>query len=373
MIYFLVNNDYQLFDARRHVEALRRRGLEAALIEVPHALRESNRERGFTSVVTFESPWRSHGWPGAWPRYVAAAHEVQRGLQPQREDTLFMYTEYELINHFVALRFKRRNALVFLLEDGGIGTYLPFSLPGDEPLSVKELVVAALTRTLPGLGRTRFHKVNGVVFPWLEDECVDGVCLYRPLHIVRALPVHVLIGARANPVDRCRSRVVFLNERMYDNYQTADQYLDGLQRILTSLSRGFDEVIFKFHPREERAWTDRIRAMLGSQHPAIRIVDDRRAIETMVTEVRPEVIASYFSTPLLNLEGTGIEPMFLYQLLPELASQKLFKQLTALLNQWNYHFVSSWGEARSGYRCGMAPVTATEPLALADLVTTGPR
>lgn len=371
MIYFLVNNDYQLFDARRHAEALCERGLTPSLVEVPHSLQEADRGQGFKSVLTLATPLRSHRWLGAWLCYFASVKEVERALRPQRDDVLFIYTEYELLNHFIVLQFKRAGARVYLLEDGGVGTYLPFSLPGDEPLSCKERVIAAMTRCLPGLGKTQFHKVNGVVFPWLEDKRLDGLCLYRPLEIVRSLPVFVLRRIRSAPVEPRRGRVIFLNERMYDDYQTAEQYLERLQSILASLAQGFDEVFFKFHPREEAEWKDRIRALLASQPPSVRIVECERAIEALVEDYRPEVIASYFSTALLNLDGTGIEPMFLYQLLPELASQKVFVQLTALLTQWNYRFVTAWGDARSGYRSGMTQGTAIKQVTVPDLVTMG--
>ena len=370
MIFFLVNNDYQLFDARHHAKELGNHGMTPALIEVPHALGEVDRKEGFASLVSFPSPVRSHRWFGAWRRYFPLCRKVERALTPCKDDVLFLYTEFELLNHSIAMLFKRANARVYLLEDGGVGTYLPFSLQSDEPLSPKQRLIAAMTRCLPRLGRTKFHKVNGVVFPWLEDKHIDGVCLYRPLRIVRSIPVHVVRGASAVAIEPKAGRAIFLNERMYDDYQTDDQYLEGLDRILASLTSGFEEVLFKFHPREEAAWIHRIRTLIASRQFPVRIIEDKRAIEAIVAAYRPEVIASYFSTALLNLEGTGIEPMFLYQLLPGLASQRLFMQLTTLLHGWRYRFVTSWDEVRSGYRCEMRKGGGAEPLALFDLVRT---
>lgn len=301
-------------------------------------------------------------------RYFECAKEVARSIRPCASDTLFLYTEYELVNHFIAMRFKEAGARVYLLEDGGVGTYLPFSLVGGELLSLKEHIIAAMTRVLPGLSKTRFHKVNGMVFPWMDDAYLDGVCLYRPLKIVRSIPVHVLSGASNKPVSPHNGRVIFLNERMYDDYQTEQQYIEGLDRILASLEHGFDEVYFKFHPREETEWTSRIRKILALKHPSVQIISDTRAVEALIPEYRPEVMASYFSTALLNLSGTGIEPMFLYQLLPELASQKVFTQLSALLNQWNYHFVKTWNDARSGYQSNLSSTVDGIQLTISDLV-----
>lgn len=368
MIYLLVNNDYHLFDARSHARNLTAHGQPSILVEVPHALSETNRSSCFSGQISLPSPLRGRSWLSAWPRYFMAAHEVAHLIEPHADDVLFMYTEFELLNQMVALRFKRAGARVYLIEDGGVGTYIPLSLPGGETLSVKEWVVALMSRCLPGLSRTRFHKLNGVVFPWLPDSELDGVCLYRPLRIVRQLPVHVLHRARAVKVNRKSGRVVFLNECMYDNYQNEAQYLAGLLQLLSLLIQGFDEVLFKFHPRETLAWRERIRIFLGERMPTVKFVDNDRAMESLVEEFRPEVIASYFSTVLLNLEGSSIEPMFLYHLLPELSSQKVFSQLTSLLTQWQYRFVGPDIPARSGYSSGLGPMLECSSMTLAVLV-----
>lgn len=350
MIYFLVNNDYQLYDARRHLLALRNSDLSSGLIEVPHTLNSPNRGEGFDSICRFVSPLTKHGWLGAWARYFASARDVHSALHPAADDVLLLYTEYELLNHFIALRFKRANARVYLLEDGGVATYIPFSLPMREQLSVKERVIATMTRCLPHLGETQFHKVNGMVFPWLPDRFIDGICVYRPLEVVREIPIQMMCRPGTLRIRPICGRVIFLNERMYDLYQTPDQYMDGLDRILSALSKGFVEVHFKFHPREEDNWRQRIRRLLNDRHPKVRIIEDTQAIEELVAEMRPEVLASYFSAALLNVGSPDIEPMFLYQLLPELNCQKVFMQLSALLKKWNYQFVGSFEAACSGYR-----------------------
>lgn len=368
MIYLLVNNDYHLFDARSHARHLMDHGRSSILVEVPHALSETNRASCFSSHISLPSPLRGRSWLSAWPRYFLAAHEVVRLIEPHADDVLFMYTEFELLNQMIALRFKRAGARVYLIEDGGVGTYIPLSLPGGETLSIKEWVVAVMSRCLPGLSRTRFHKLNGVVFPWLPDSELDGVCLYRPLRIVRQLPVHVLHRARVEKVNRKSGRVVFLNECMYDNYQDEAQYLAGLLQLLGLLIQGFDEVLFKFHPRETLAWRERIGIFLGERMPMVKFVHNDRAMESLVEEFRPEVIASYFSTVLLNLEGSSIEPMFLYHLLPELSSQKVFSQLTSLLTQWQYRFVGPDIPARSGYSSGLGQMRGCSSMTLADLV-----
>jgi hypothetical protein len=333
MIYFLVNNDYQLLDARRHLQQLREREIAATLIEVPHTLNTVDRTAGFEAVMTFASPLTSHGWLAAWPRYFASARDVVRRLRPDGRDTLLFYTEFELVNHFIALRFKARGAKTVLLEDGGFGTYLPFSIDAAEPLGAKERLIAAMTRRLP-------------------DKTIDAVAMYRDVRIVRSIPTLLMHDAERPRIDPIPGKVIFLNERMYDVYQTPEQYVNSLHRILAALIAGFDQVSFKFHPREQDDWTRRIRAILAVTYPSVRIIEERQSIEHLMAEERPEVLASYFSTTLLNLGTCGVEPLYLYHLFEELAQQKIFRQTTTLLAQWHYRFVQSLTDVRAGYQSG---------------------
>lgn len=353
MIYFLVNNDYQLVDARNHLARLRVCGQAVKLIEVPHTLNTQDRGEGFDEVFTIRSPLTSHGWLAAWPRYFAVAREVERRLNPAPGDTLFFYTEYELVNHFVTLLFKRKGARTVLLEDGGFGTYLPFSISETEPLSIKEKVIAWMTRRMPGLSRTRFHKVNDEVFPWLPDHAIDALATYRSVAIVRAIPVVVMAQPERARIEPIIGKVIFMNAPMYEFYQTDDQYLSGLDRILQALTAGFTQVSFKFHPREQEVWTSRIRKLLNDRHPTVRVIEERQGIEHLLAQERPEVLASYFSTTLLNLGNSGVQPLYLYHLIGELAAQKFFRRASDLLTQWKYRFVKSFPDARTGYRSGL--------------------
>jgi len=352
MIYFLVNNDYQLFDVRRHLADLAAHGQQPALIEVPHNLRSQDRGAGFARTDTFETPLKGRGPAAAWAKYWSCSKQIRRRIQPSREDVLFLYTEYELLNHLLAREFKCGGARVYLIEDGGMATYLPLSLSSTESFTTREAVKGAMTRLIPGLAATRFHKANGIVFPWLEDSQLDGICLYRAVDIARKIPTFLIEEPPQAPLTREPGRVLFLNERIYDYYQTRPQFLRGLELILESLTRGFSEVLFKFHPSESAAWIGDIGALLQQRYPSIRVIEDKAAVETIIERYAPEVVASYCCTALLSLWGRGIQPLYLYHLFEEMASQKLFRQMTTLLSRWNYAFVDSFAAVRSGYRCG---------------------
>lgn len=356
MIYFLVNNDYHLLDAERHALELVAQGKVVTLIRVPHALERPTDESLFQAeaVRTFDSPVKGRNWMHAWPRYWATALHIQRTVHPTRDDVLVLYTEFELVNHLLINRFKAIGARVLHLEDGGVGTYLPFSRHASEPLTRKERLIALMTRALPGLNDTRFHKMNGIVFPWRPDNCFDCLCVYRQVEISRAIPVRLIEGNLLQPPKRLHAgRVLFLNERVYDYYQDAPHYFAGLELILDSLSIGYDEVFFKFHPRETGDWRARILTLLERKYPQIRVIAEQAPVEDLLNTYGPEALASYFATTLLNLEGTDIQPLYLYHLLEDMAQQPMLGQLTHLLTQWRYRFVENWSNVRSGYRADM--------------------
>lgn len=350
MIYFLVNNDYQLLDANRHAAALRAGGMAATLIAVPHALQCAPPPGLYDTVVRLDSPVKGRRWPAAWLRYRRIAPELAV-LRPQAGDVLALYTEYELLNHLVIKRFRAAGAKVVLIEDGGVGTYLPFSDLAGQALTARERLYALSVKCLPGLADTRFRKLNGVLFPWRPDEDIDLLCVYRrftPARAIRSVTIEGEPAAFSAPL--VAGRVVFLNECIYDHYQDAAGYLRDLDRILTALRAGYPDVLFKYHPRETPAWRKRIADEVLRRHPAVTVIEENVPFELLLETYAPEALASYFSTPLLNLAGTGIEPLFLYHLLEDLREQPVFAQLTALLGQWQYRFVPDWSGARQGYR-----------------------
>lgn len=369
MIHFLVNNDYQMLDANRHATVLRDDGFVVSLILVPHSLQCEVSVGLYDAVVAFNSPVKGRRWPAAWMRYFSAWARLA-WLRPASGDVLVLYTEYELLNHFILNRFRAAGGQVILIEDGGIGTYIPFSVVPSQALSFREWLIALSVKCLPGLADTKFKKINGVVFPWRPDAQIDLLCVYRYFESARRIRTVIIrdnsLVFVPTPVT---GRVVFLNERIYDHYQDDETYLRGLNVICKGLTAGYSEVHFKFHPRETQAWRDRIRDQVLSRYPSIQIIENNLPFELLLEAYAPEALASYFSTPLLNLSSTGIEPLFLYHLLDDLKDQPVFGQLTALLHGWNYRFTQGWDEVRSGYishicftRMGAYPLTLSEIL-----------
>jgi len=134
---------------------------------------------------------------------------------------------------------------------------------------------------------------------------------------------------------------VFLNEPIYQHYQPMERYLTDLVHIVAMLTARFEKVHFKFHPRETAAARERIHAALAN-FESLEYWRSDLPVEFALEEFPERFACSYISTALLNLCQFGIEPIFVYQLLPDLRDEPMFLRATETLRQLGYRFPESW-------------------------------
>jgi len=350
MLYVLVNNNYQLRALMRHFAGRTEMLAHATLIAVPHTLKiEAEREK-FDRVVVLTSPQGTLGLPWLLGSYFLAGRKAAKQFAPDNNDVLIFFTEVEWLNQIVVQIFKFSGAKTVLLEDGGFGTYVPMGQPESDPLTLRERCIQASFRLLPALRYSKLFKVNRVLFPRLPDSSIDAIALYRDAPIYRNIVVHRVAKPTKTPCTICQGSVIFLNEPLYDYYQSREDYLNGLKKLFDGLTSGFDKVYFKFHPRESFAWRADISALISEHHPNIEIIKNNLSIEEIINTYLPEVLASYFSAALIGIEYEGIEPMYLYHLVDDLANHPTFTSVTQILRSWGYNFVDSVDQIRAGYR-----------------------
>lgn len=347
--YFLINNNYQYFEAVRLASEIRATGRLTGLIAVPHTFSVDIDRKIFNPVISIPTPIRL-SWPNAWVRYFKARKLLRTVIPASAGDMLLLFTEFELLNHLVALVFKERRGSTLLIEDGGVGSYIPLSLRNPERYSLKDWIRQITIRAIPGLGGTQFTKFDGQLFPMLEDKHLISLLLYRRMRINRNIPVNVITRPSMKRVEKETGRVVFLNQPLYSEHiQSPIDYADGLKKILSALCSGYSEVFFKFHPREHLNERSRIAKNILDLFPTVKIIEGDEPFEKLISHLRPEAVASYNSTPLLNLTGTGVQPLFLYHLLPDLRKSPSFIAMHTLLIGWGYKFVADWNEIATGY------------------------
>jgi hypothetical protein len=350
MNYFLVNNDYQYYDALLHLPALRG---GAALIRVPHNLKRVDKDACFSAVLTIMSPFAVRGGVLRLRRIFRAQREVERTLPVTSGDTLLLYTEFEVLNQAVVRHFKRRGARVVLIEDGGIATFLTFNIQGArERKSLVQAAAQLWLQSLAGAPYLTLVKYNGIIFPQIQDRYIDVAVYYLPMPISRSIRRIVVRKPVQHVEGLARGTAIFLNERVYDYYCTMEKYLEFLERILTRMEQGFTRVLFKFHPSETPERRSMISAVLA-RHPAVARVDNDAAVETLVQQYMPGHAVSFLSSALLNLWYYGVQPVFLYRLMPEMEIQRIFRDLEGLLNGAGCRTPGDFSEVEAGFTCGM--------------------
>ena len=365
MIYFLINNNYHYFDIELHLPGIDK--CDVSLIEIPYTL-DDREHSSFRSVFQYPRASKS-GLISQVLNFIQQRKRVDQEIHPSKDDVLFIYTEYDLLNQYIVALFKNAGAKVYLIEDGGLATYAPFRMIDSEPLSVREAIKQWIYRRLPNLRTLRLHKLNGHIFPWMADTYIDGVCIYRPVSIRRNIPTILLKRSIQQKVEPIQGTVVFLNEQMYHSYQKADDYLAGVRRIMESLCHSFDNVFFKFHPRETEEWRRRIMHDVLSHFHSLHVIEENAGVEAVIDRYRPTVAASYFSAGLLNLINRGVEPLYLYHLISDLNQQPTCREVTSVLNELGYNFVLSFAEIDSSFRSGLlGKANYQGAIALSELV-----
>ncbi len=352
MIFFLINNSYQLYDAKLHVSLAQSKCKRASIILIRHSISDPDYS-SFENVIEF--PRFSYKNPIKSLLLSRSIRKlVQRDIVPTENDVLFLYTEHDPFNQLVAILFKMKGAKVYLVEDGGFASYVPLCSDICERLSLKEKLKEITMRALPELRRSRFLKTNGVLFPQMNEQFLDGVCLYRKANLHRKINSVLVRRPSCKKIAKASGTILFLNEKIYGLYQSEESYLHYLDLILHELCERFDKVYFKFHPRETDTQIQRICKIVLSKYPMIQEISERRAIEELVDVYRPSVVASYFSAALLNLLDYGVEPLFVYPFVPNLAEQPAFKIVTMLLTNWGYKFPSNISDIAPGFESGLS-------------------
>lgn len=345
MIYFLINNNHQYVDFCNHLFVLDSE--DVVLVEIPYAL-NCNKDDGIKNKLRY-SRSAGNGLFDQVYKFLSTIGRIGRDIVPSVNDVLFFYTEYEILNQYLVRRFKQAGASVYLIEDGGFGTYVPFRRVDSEPLTIKELIKQSVYRLLPGLAGIRLHKINGHIFPWMPDSNIDAVCLYQPVAIKRNIPIKLMRRPSQSQLVTIPGSVFFLNEPIYEVYQTWDEYIEGLNILLEALCDGFKQVHFKFHPRESAERRQCIREKVLFRFPLLTVVEEDTAMEMLADQYRPSVVASYFCSALLELANRGIEPLYLYHLLSGLKKQPVFMEVTSILTELNYNYVSALSEIKDNY------------------------
>ncbi len=343
MLYFLVNNNFHLIDADKHLVELKE--YETSLIKIPHQLTISS-NHSFNGEVEFPVLIARLKDYFNLPRIFKLHRKIKKTFKEVKStDTLIFYTEFELLTHYIVTHFKKRKAKVILMEEG-IPTYLTFTGSLDSSIPLKKKLLGYYVKYMLGYFHSKTVGLNNRPINVLSDNQIDQLLLYTNIKVRRNVPVALLESEKLAFKQLNNHTVLFLNEAMYKHYIDFNSYLTIIDDILANLSLKFQNVYFKFHPRETDEFKNEIRIIIKKHHK-VSVVEDNQPVELMVEKIGAKYVTSFAAQTLLYLSNSNCIVLYLFHLYPKLMENTTLIQLKNVIDNMNYVSLNDWSEIES--------------------------
>lgn len=371
MIYFLINNTFHRYTTDLLVEELI--GCELSLIQIPYSLKPVNKDDRFTKIFVLERLPYTFEFLRDFPRVLFKlayknfknVSNVRKIIKPKKKDILFVFTETELLNSIIISSFKRRNASIFLIEDG-CAAYVYYNMKSD-PLSKRTRVFKWVIRLAYGLKGFNPFNVNGYFYPQISDNYFSGICYFLPIKIKRDIPVYKL-KKPVIPLSLKSTQInaIFLTQPIYNKQVNLEEYLINLDLIFSKISHGFSIFYLKLHPDEMGNDIEIKILKIASKYSNIRFLNTSEIIVNIVHEFNISYAISFTSTALMDLIFYGIEPVYIFHLF-DFFKDGITKQLSIYLKTLEYNFPLSYTDIKPGYKSGIIG-KASDGITIRDLI-----
>ncbi len=348
MIYFLVNNDFHLYDVKLLASEI---GYDkCALISVPYRM-EVPHDLPFAMQYTFE---RCLVLERQAPSRLSKLIDIHRdnlrkrrqldALRPTRNDTLFVFTECELMNMFCIDMFYSRGCRVYLIEDG-IASYIYYNSPSTS-IPKRWYVLKYLYMALYGLRGFNPYFAGNEMYAMLSDKYYTGSCFFTSISIVRNIKVEYLRKREIKMSGRDMECCIFLTQPVGPNSFEIDV------QCISNLAEKFKLLYVKCHPREEDTETSAQLKEYCSHYNNVQFISTKEIVEEIIDKYDVGCAAALYSSTLIKLAYKGVVPLFLFSLFNELNFIK--SNIVDFCNVLGYKELSEWDEVTSGKRVDMA-------------------
>lgn len=358
MVYFLINNNFHLIDAEKHFDGIKND--EIGLIKIPHQL----------TIV----PSKKYNVEIEYPRLINKLKDhfhllrifrlhkkIKKELNNiQETDVLLFYTEYEYLTHYIVKIFKQKKAKVLLIEEG-FPTYLAFASETNSSIGLKKKILEKYLKYILGYRKTKIVSANGFIYTQLEDSQIDHLLLYTNLKIKRNVLTDQLSTDKIEFKNLKENTALFLNEWIYDHYVSMEQYLSIMDDIFLNLSQNFDQIYFKFHPREKEDKRAQILSVL-EKYPKTKIITDNNPVELMIEKIGAKFIFSFAAQTVLYLSNSNCIALYIMQLYPELMKDSEIAKIKSIIDEMDYVFMNDWSELKNGKVGFKEKKTVSNPL-----------
>lgn len=349
MKYFIVNNNFHIFDVENHISGSE----DICLIVIPHTINLDVVKKYGYKYKVIESPFTKGYDYLKVSCIVKIKKEIRAKFHITKRDILYIHAEEEWLCHYFAKLFHRIKSDIYLLEDGGISNYVKFTIRDDNTSTVKSKLKAMIISSMWGFKGSYLLSIKGISYPMINDSIFKAFICYFNIRIERNIPVQVIVKKLERITGLNNDIALFLNEGgIYSVFTDFHSYICELEWILSNISRKYRLIIFKFHPRETVENRNRIRIVLA-KIKNLRIIEENIPVEQLYQEIKPGYVLSYYSVGLINAYFRGIVPVYLYIICKSLNSHPFSNTITRILKSINYQFINSIEDINQNYNCGI--------------------
>mgnify|MGYP006414228463 FL=1 len=348
MIYFLINNEYELCDALIHSKELGKENVFFIIIK--H--RDINLDMLGDAYLLFESPFVSRfGYVdllSIW-RIVKNIRQLNKG----NSDTLIAYSLYDPINVLILLQFKSKLSQIYLFITAPM-LYSDTSNCLNFWQSIKNIIRTIYIKTLALNFSVKSICRQSILMYSVDREYINGKISYFKFDSVKGVRnyhVNANVEVRSR-IDNC----IFLSQPIYKQlYCSSEEYVSVVMEILIVIHNNFDIVYFKQHPGDNLSVINLIKNNVKENNiNNIIFLKERTSVEMLPGKYDFSHSISFFSTSLLNLKQYyGVEPIYVYHLIPFLRGSKALKETSIVLSRNEYKFIDSFESISPEYKSNL--------------------
>ncbi|EPJ2746837.1 polysialyltransferase family glycosyltransferase [Vibrio parahaemolyticus] len=336
MNYFILNNNFHMNDAIRHIR--KHSIIDVCFICIPHAIDKSKIIKSGIPTIFFDSPLTKRMGTLNIFSLLRVIYDLRCKLHPNADDKIFFYTEYELLNHAVIKRFKYFGATTILIEENGLASYAINKMASSS--SRKNLILSRPKWLLPTI---IFSGVKAdcvisdrEVFPLLKDSYIDKIAYYSNIKVNRKIPVFLVRSDEESVAKKnleFSGSALFLSQDLYNFYMTKNEYFEYLEKVIYHLKKelGYNEIIFKLHPREVG---NEIEREVKERFSELKFINSKDPVEDVIDNLKPSLIVSFASSALIPLSRQGWKVLFTISY-TNIECSPILKEIQKSIKQFN--------------------------------------
>jgi hypothetical protein len=342
-IIFVINHPYQAIMAANQDKYLTMLGKKVGYIvlhngfnfkEIYKILNETNSEIIFDNKI--------YSGKSAVLRiiyYIIFAIKVKIKTSRIYAKNIIFFTELELCNHIVIRILKAKNNSVFILEDGGLASYVILgSKINYDDLTNKERFKSLIIRSLPFMRKSRPFKLNKQLFHLMKDSEINSFFCFNEVKNMRNFPVNPIQKKLEPFIMSEKPYALFLSEPLFEEYCDLNSYVNKVIKCLKILCSLNSNVWIKFHPRETEIFQRLIVKQIKLDNVNCKVCADNRPAEILLHEKAPQILASFAAAPLLYAQNSEIRVLYFFSIFDDLMEIVAFKLMKKILNEIGYEF-----------------------------------